>query len=170
MKRKNLEEDDCPIARSLSSIGEWWSLLILRDAFLGKRRFGEFEKSLGLAKNILSSRLQKLVADGILEIVPAGDGSAYQEYALTDKGRDLFPILVSLRQWGEKYLFDKKELSQILVDERNRKPIQKIEIKSQDGRSLGSKDVRLLFLEKSVDRRSRSSVKRASSSAEKSKR
>ncbi|MBW0435710.1 winged helix-turn-helix transcriptional regulator [Leptospira yasudae] len=170
MKRKNLEEDDCPIARSLSSIGEWWSLLILRDAFLGKRRFGEFEKSLGLAKNILSARLQKLVAEGILEIVPASDGSAYQEYSLTTKGRDLFPILVSLRQWGEKYLFDKKELNQLLVDERNQKPIQKIEIKSQDGRSLASKDVRLLFLDQSVVKRSTSPVKRAVSSSKKSKR
>ncbi|WP_210411185.1 winged helix-turn-helix transcriptional regulator [Leptospira kmetyi] len=147
MKRKNLETEDCPIARSLSAIGEWWSLLILRDAFLGKRRFGEFEKSLGLAKNILSSRLHKLVSDGVLEIVPASDGSAYLEYALTDKGRDLFPILVSLRQWGEKYLFDKESVNQVLVDEKNGKPIQKIEIKSKDGRVLTSKDVRLLFLD-----------------------
>ncbi|TGK22442.1 transcriptional regulator [Leptospira kmetyi] len=147
VKRKNLETEDCPIARSLSAIGEWWSLLILRDAFLGKRRFGEFEKSLGLAKNILSSRLHKLVSDGVLEIVPASDGSAYLEYALTDKGRDLFPILVSLRQWGEKYLFDKESVNQVLVDEKNGKPIQKIEIKSKDGRVLTSKDVRLLFLD-----------------------
>ncbi|AOP33825.1 HxlR family transcriptional regulator [Leptospira tipperaryensis] len=128
-------------------IGEWWSLLILRDAFLGKRRFGEFEKSLGLAKNILTSRLQKLVSHGILEIVPASDGSAYQEYVLTQRGKDLFPILVSLRQWGEKYLYDSKGSNQVLVDELYQKPIRKIEIKSQDGRELKSKDVRLLFLD-----------------------
>lgn len=89
MKRKNLEQDSCPIARSLSTIGEWWSLLILRDVFLGKRRFSELEKSLGLAKNVLSSRLQKLVSEGVLEIVPASDGSAYQEYSLTEKERNL---------------------------------------------------------------------------------
>ncbi|MBM9502095.1 helix-turn-helix transcriptional regulator [Leptospira sp. 201903071] len=147
MKRKNLDEDECPIARSLSVIGEWWSLLILRDAFLGKRRFGEFEKSLGLAKNILTSRLQKLVSQGILEIVPASDGSAYQEYVLTQKGKDLFPILVSLRQWGEKYLFDSKGTNQILVDELYKKPVRRIEIRSQDGRELKSKDVKLLFTE-----------------------
>lgn len=147
MKRKNLEEDDCPIARSLSTIGEWWSLLILRDAFLGKRRFGEFEKSLGLAKNILTSRLQKLVSHEILEIVPASDGSAYQEYALTQKGKDLFPILVALRQWGETYLFGSQGADQILVDELYKKPVRRIEIKSQDGRTLKSKDVRLLFLD-----------------------
>nr|WP_232371733.1 helix-turn-helix domain-containing protein [Leptospira ainazelensis] len=142
-----MDEDECPIARSLSVIGEWWSLLILRDAFLGKRRFGEFEKSLGLAKNILTSRLQKLVSQGILEIVPASDGSAYQEYVLTQKGKDLFPILVSLRQWGEKYLFDSKGTNQILVDELYKKPVRRIEIRSQDGRELKSKDVKLLFTE-----------------------
>ncbi len=147
MKRKNLEEDDCPIARSLSEIGEWWSLLILRDAFLGKRRFGEFEKSLGLAKNILTSRLQKLVSHGILEIAPASDGSAYQEYVLTQKGKDLFPILVSLRQWGERYLFGSQGTNQILVDEINQKPIRKIEVRSHDGRELKPKDVKLLFLD-----------------------
>ncbi|PJZ55235.1 winged helix-turn-helix transcriptional regulator [Leptospira adleri] len=148
MKRKNLEEDECPIARSLSAIGEWWSLLILRDAFLGKRRFGEFEKSLGLAKNILTSRLQKLVSHGILEIVPASDGSAYQEYVLTQKGKDLFPILVALRQWGETYLFGSEGSDQILVDELHQKPVRRIEIKSRDGRTLKSKDVSLLFLDK----------------------
>ncbi|MBM9579759.1 helix-turn-helix transcriptional regulator [Leptospira sp. 201903070] len=167
MKRKNLDEDDCPIARSLSAIGEWWSLLILRDAFMGKRRFGEFERSLGLAKNILTSRLQKLVSQEILEIVPASDGSAYQEYVLTQKGKDLFPILVSLRQWGEKYLFDSKEINQVLVDELYQKPVRKIEIKSQDGRELKSKDVRLLFLDQKS--KSKSAKKKINSNSDRSK-
>lgn len=82
-----------------------WSLLIVRDAFDGIRRFSEFQRNLGLAKNILSSRLRELVAHDILEILPGADGSAYHEYALTPKGRDLFVILVSLRQWGEEHLF-----------------------------------------------------------------
>src|SRR5437773_6439490 len=101
MKRKSLCTAKCPIARTLDVIGEWWSLLIVRDAFLGKRRFGEFQKSLGLAKNILSTRLRKLVSHGVLEYGPASDGSAYKEYALTEKGRRLYIILVALRQWGE---------------------------------------------------------------------
>jgi len=98
-----------PWPRSLDTIGEWWSLLIVRDALSGVRRFSDFQKSLGLAKNILSARLKKLVACGIMEQVPASDGSAYQEYALTQKGRDLFPAIVALRQWGESYLFSRGE-------------------------------------------------------------
>lgn len=100
MKRKSLEDALCPVARTLDVIGDWWSLLIVRDAFDGMRRFSEFQKGLGMAKNILSSRLRTLVAHGILEIAPASDGSAYQEYILTDKGRALFPVIVGLRQWG----------------------------------------------------------------------
>ena len=98
MKRHSLCESPCPIARSLDVIGDWWSLLIVRDAFSGKRRFSEFQESLGLAKNILCARLQKLVSHGVLKTAPASDGSAYQEYQLTDKGRDLYVVLVALRQ------------------------------------------------------------------------
>lgn len=101
MKRKSLEDAPCPVARTLDVIGDWWSLLIVRDAFDGVRRFSEFQKGLGMAKNILSTRLRTLVAQGILEIAPASDGSAYQEYILTDKGRALFPVIVGLRQWGK---------------------------------------------------------------------
>lgn len=100
MKRKSLEDAQCPVARTLDVIGDWWSLLIVRDAFDGVSRFSEFQKGLGMAKNILSTRLRTLVAHGILEIAPASDGSAYQEYILTDKGRALFPVIVGLRQWG----------------------------------------------------------------------
>ena len=101
VKRTSLAGDPCPIARSLDAIGDWWSLLIIRDAFLGARRFGEFQRKLGLAKNILSARLHALVDRGILATAPASDGSNYREYVLTPKGRGLFPILVALRQWSE---------------------------------------------------------------------
>lgn len=67
------------MARSVEAVGDWWSLLIVRDAFTGKKRFGEFQKSLAVAKNILTVRLRKLVAGGVLELVPASDGSAYRE-------------------------------------------------------------------------------------------
>jgi len=105
MRHKSFKANLCPVARSLDTIGEWWSLLIVRDALFGVRRFSDFQKSLGLAKNVLSARLKKLVASGVMEQVPASDGSAYREYALTEKGRDLLPVLVALRQWGESYLF-----------------------------------------------------------------
>ena len=86
MKRTRLENSCCPIARSLDVIGDWWSLLIVRDALRGVRRFSEFQKNLGIAKNMLAGRLKMLVDEGILRLQPASDGSAWQEYVLTDKG------------------------------------------------------------------------------------
>ncbi len=142
MKRKCLATSKCPIARTLDVIGDWWSLLIVRDALLGKRRFNEFHKSLGLAKNILCTRLQKLVAHGILETVPASDGSAYQEYVLTEKGRGLYVVLVALRQWGEGCLFEPGEIDLLLVDRKKGQPVKPLELRSQDGRLLGSADLR----------------------------
>src|SRR6266404_4072080 len=140
MKRKCLETSKCPIARTLDVIGDWWSLLIVRDAFLGKRRFGEFQTSLGLAKNILCMRLRKLVAHGILKVVPASDGSAYQEYALTEKGRGLYLVLVALRQWGESFLFKEGEVDLLLVDRESGRPVKPLELRSQNGRLLGPAD------------------------------
>src|ERR1700759_3284399 len=105
VKRTSHKDAGCPVARPLDAIGDWWSLLIVRDAFDGLSRFGEFQKNLGLAKNILSVRLRNLVDHGILDTVPAADGSLYQEYVLTEKGRGLFTLLVALRQWGEKFFF-----------------------------------------------------------------
>jgi len=140
VKRTSLAGAECPVARSLDAIGDWWSLLIVRDAFDGVRRFGEFQKSLGVAKNILAARLKALVADGVLESVPASDGSAYQEYALTAKGRGLFPVVVGLRQWGEEYLFARSEPHSVLIDSVLGKPVRRLELRSQDGRLLGSDD------------------------------
>ncbi len=135
----------CGVARPLDAIGDWWSLLIVRDAFDGLRRFGEFQKSLGLAKNILSARLRNLVAHGILDTVPAADGSPYQEYVLTAKGRGMFPLLVALRQWGEDYFFDPDETHVLLVDKKSGLPVRRLELRAQDGRVLGpeSTEVRM---------------------------
>lgn len=130
----------CPVARPLDAIGDWWSLLIVRDAFDGLRRFGEFQKSLGLAKNILAVRLRNLVEHGVLELAPASDGSAYSEYVLTEKGLALFPVLVALRQWGEAYFFDADESHVALVDAKSGRPVRKLELRSHDGRLLGPKD------------------------------
>src|ERR1700722_10376068 len=102
MKKKNLATALCPIARAMDVVGDWWSILIVRDAMRGVRRFNEFAANLGLARNILAGRLKKLVAAGVLEIVPASDGSAYNEYALTPKGQALFYVMVAPRQWPQE--------------------------------------------------------------------
>jgi len=141
VKRTSLESADCPVARSLDAIGDWWSLLIIRDAQLGRRRFGEFQKSLGLAKNILTTRLRTLVERGILTTAPASDGSAYQEYVLTPKGRGVFPILVALRQWTEEFDEAPDEIATILVDRDKGRPVRKLALHAQDGRLLGPADV-----------------------------
>ena len=143
MKRTSLDGDACPIARSLDAIGDWWSMLIIRDALLGRHRFGEFQKSLGLAKNILASRLRTLVDEGILAHAPASDGSAYQEYVLTDKGRGIFPIMVALRQWSEAFDDHPEDIATILVDRKNGRPVRKLELRSQDGRLLEMADTAL---------------------------
>jgi DNA-binding HxlR family transcriptional regulator len=143
VKRTSLADADCPIARALDVIGDWWSLLIIRDALLGRRRFGEFQKSLGLAKNILTVRLRALVDQGILETTPASDGSAYQEYVLTRKGCGIFPILVALRQWTEEFDTHPEEIATILVDRDNGRPVKRLELHAQDGRLLDFGDTML---------------------------
>jgi DNA-binding HxlR family transcriptional regulator len=143
VKRTSFEGAECPIARSLDAIGDWWSLLIIRDASLGRRRFGEFQKSLGLAKNILTVRLRTLVDRGILKTTPASDGSAYQEYVLTPKGRGVFPILVALRQWSEEFDDHPEQIATILVDRENGRRVRKLELHAQDGRLLSSADTAL---------------------------
>src|SRR6202051_2194002 len=143
VKRTSLENAGCPVARSLDALGDWWSLLIIRDAFLGLRRFGEFQKHLGCAKNILTVRLRALVDQDILTTAPASDGSAYQEYLLTPKGRGVFPVLVALRQWSEEFDDRPEEIATLLVDREKGRPVQKLELRSNDGRLLGDGDTEL---------------------------
>ena len=137
MRRKSLSGAACPIARTLDVIGDWWSLLIVRDALRGMSRFSEFEKSLGVSKNILTRRLRSLVKQGILELSPASDGSAYQEYRLTPKGRGLFKVLVAMGQWGHENAAAPAGSRMIMVDREHRRPVRKLEVRASDGRLLG---------------------------------
>ncbi|MFL9878853.1 helix-turn-helix domain-containing protein [Herbaspirillum rhizosphaerae] len=139
-KRKSLKSDPCPVARSIDVVGDRWALLIIRDAFDGMRRFGEFQKSLGVAKNILSTRLRDLVDADIMTVVPASDGSAYQEYILTQKGKELFSVVLCLRQWGEGHLFKKGESCAPMVERTSGKPVPKIKLHTSDGKPLKPED------------------------------
>jgi DNA-binding HxlR family transcriptional regulator len=114
--------------------------MILRDAFDGLRRFSEFQKNLGLAKNILASRLKLLVESGLLAMQPASDGSAYKEYVLTEKGHSVFPIVVGLRQWGEHFLFEAGEARSALVDKTHERPLEVLQVRAADGRVLAAQD------------------------------
>lgn len=104
LKREYEGQESCSVARALEVVGERWTWLIIRDAFLGLTRFGDFQKSLGIARNVLTDRLNRLVDEGILERVPYQDRPPRHDYRLTQKGADLFTALNALRQWGDQYL------------------------------------------------------------------
>jgi DNA-binding HxlR family transcriptional regulator len=143
VKRVSLWNAGCPVARSLDVIGDWWSLLIIRDAFDGTCRFSEFQTGLGISKGVLATRLRDLVNREILKTSPASDGTSYREYVLTEKGRGLFPVIVALRQWGEEFLFEAGEERSSLVDTKGGAPIARLEVRSADGRPLNWSDTRV---------------------------
>jgi len=138
-----LKEEPCPVARCVNLIGDRWSLLIVRDAFDGMRRFGDFQRSLGVARNILSDRLKKLVDAGVLEMQDASDGTAYQEYVLTAKGESLFPVVVALRQWGEHNLFESGERHSLLIDKKTGQQILFMAPVRADGEVLKPSDTQV---------------------------
>lgn len=137
-KRQDKQHETCPVARSVDLIGDRWSLLLVRDAFDGTRRFSDFQRGLGVARSILADRLRGLVEVGIFAVQPASDGTSYQEYVLTPKGEQLFPVVVALRQWGERHLFAAGEAHSELVETASGKPLGLMRPLSADGRVLVS--------------------------------
>ncbi|HEX4033112.1 MAG TPA: helix-turn-helix domain-containing protein [Solirubrobacteraceae bacterium] len=103
MLRSDYDGQTCSVARTLELVGERWTLLIVRDAFLGRRRFEEFQRSLGVARNILATRLERLVEAGILRRERYSEHPPRDEYRLTEKGIDLWPVIFELVQWGDRY-------------------------------------------------------------------
>jgi len=134
--RQPRNPEPCPVARSVELIGDRWSLLIVRDAFDGMRRFSDFQRSLGVARNILADRLRKLVDAGILETEAAAEGSAYQAYVLTPRGQSLFPLVLALRQWGETHLFAPGEAHSQLLDRRTGQPVPTMRVLDAQGAEL----------------------------------
>lgn len=129
----------CPIPQAVEMIGDKWTFLILREALLGGRHFEEFQSALGIARNILSNRLSKLVESGILTRAPDPNDGRRVVYALTAKGKDLLPVMVALRQWGEDWGCPRA--GSIIADARDRRPIRRLRIEAEDGRPLGIDDL-----------------------------
>lgn len=125
----------CPVARSLDLVGDRWSLLILRDALDGTRSFTDFQRSLGVARNILSDRLRRLVDHGVMLRRAAPSGKR-PEYVLTDAGEQMFPVIVALRQWGEMQAFGRDEPHSVLVDDETGAPVPALRIERSDGVAL----------------------------------
>jgi DNA-binding HxlR family transcriptional regulator len=117
MRRTNFATMNCSIARTLEVVGEWWSLLILRDAFRGITRFDDFQQNLGIARNVLTTRLNTLVEHGILERSRYQEHPPRYEYRLTERGLDLFPVIASLLRWGDKWAAGREGPPLVLVHE-----------------------------------------------------
>jgi DNA-binding HxlR family transcriptional regulator len=141
MSRTDLSKFDCSVAQTLDQIGEWWTLLIIRDAFHGIKRFDDFQAQLEISPTVLSARLQSLTKNGILEKRQSRSDRRAFEYVLTEKGMDLYPVLLSLMAWGEKHIPSTAGPRMQLLDKKNLKPIQPIQVLAEDGRKLAARDV-----------------------------
>ncbi len=129
----------CPLPAAIELIAEKWAFLILRGALNGLKHFEEFQGGLGIARNILSDRLSKLVAGGILERAADPEDGRRVIYSLTPKGEGLLPVILALRQWGEQWGYGKMKV--VLADNRDRRPVRKICVLSHDGRELTLADL-----------------------------
>jgi DNA-binding HxlR family transcriptional regulator len=135
---------NCGIGQALEAFGDWWTLLIVRDAFFGARRFGDFERSLGIAKNVLSARLQHLVDHGIFERVDVGSEGEHFEYRLTAKGEGLLPVLTVLREWSDEWVFGRGHEPVLVHDRRTGRRIPKLRVTDADGNPLSRRELRMV--------------------------
>ncbi len=135
MQRTNLGNTQCPIARSLERVGEWWSILIMRDALYGLTRFDEFQKSLAIAPNILSRRLNALVEAGLLERHCYSERPPRDEYLLTDRGRDFRPVTQALLAWGNRH-FAPEGASVVITNMETGETAEPIMVDGRSGRLL----------------------------------
>lgn len=136
-------DGECGIAAALEVVGERWSFLILRGVFNGLHHFEEYQSTLGIARNILSNRLARLVEHGILQREPDPADRRRVAYRLTEKGRELLPVLVSLRQWGERWVSGVPS-NPVLVDRASRRPIAALVVRSAEGQPLKHGDLEWL--------------------------
>jgi DNA-binding HxlR family transcriptional regulator len=136
----------CPIPPAVELIGEKWAFLILRGALNGLQHFEQFQAGLGIARNILSNRLTRLVEGGILERRPDPDDRRRVVYSLTAKGEGLLPVVLALRQWGEEWGHGRQDI--VLADTRDQRPVRRINVQAHDGRELKLDD--LMWLDRTT--------------------
>ena len=135
MKHKNIGKMQCPVARSLERVGEWWSILIIRDALHGLTRFDQFEESLGIAPNMLTRRLSALVKAGVLEKRRYSERPPRYEYVLTERGRDFQPVIVAMQTWGNKH-FAPEGASVLLVHAKTGAAADPVMVDRKTGHAL----------------------------------
>jgi DNA-binding HxlR family transcriptional regulator len=140
MRNTVFQSQVCSVARALEIIGEWWTLLIVREAFFGTKRFSDFEKNLGVAKNVLSDRLSKLVESGVMERSPVSGRGNPQDYTLTQKGKDLFPVVIALMQWGDRWINGPDRAPVRVLDRDTGEEISQIQVRTAGGKALSLRD------------------------------
>ena len=141
MTRTSLQTHNCSMARTVDIIGDKWALMILRDAFYGFRTFSAFQTSLGIAKTVLSDRLQRLTEANVLEKIQTREGVDRSEYRLTTAGRDLFPVVIALVQWGDRWVFGPGREPMEILDRETGSPVLKVGVQARDGHQLTPRDV-----------------------------
>lgn len=139
--RHRFVDDNCSIAQALEVLGDWWTLLIVREAFLGTRRFADFAAHLDISKNILSRRLSQLVEHGVLARVDAGVHGPRYEYELTSMGKDLTVVMTALRQWADRWIFGPGNEPLLVCDRRTGRPIPRLALRGDDGERLRAQDI-----------------------------
>src|ERR1700730_7971010 len=151
MEKKSWANADCPIARAVDLLGEWGSLLIVREAFGGTTRFDAFQKRLGISRNLLTTRLNKLVDGGGLKRRPIATDAKRQEYVLREMGEVLLTLVGAMRQWGDRWLFTPNTVPADLIDGRDGALVSPLEVRSATGRPLTLADIRLKRRRRSED-------------------
>ena len=144
MSRNKFDNLNCSLSDTLNLIGEWWTILILRESFFGTRRFEDFQQHLGIARNILTARLSTLCDNGILERVPVKQGAKRHEYQLTTMGRDLLTIVIALTQWGDRWLGQEQGAPVTFVERGSGEEIPEVCIRSKDCRKLKTRDLAMV--------------------------
>lgn len=143
MRWQDIDQQPCSMARTLAIIGDNWTLLVLRDCFLGVRRFDEFQERLGVTRHVLSDRLRKLTDGGILEKVPYQQRPVRNEYRLTEMGVDLYPVIAHLAQWGDKYLSDEQGAPLVRIHKQCGHPLEAQLQCGHCGDTVGARDIRV---------------------------
>lgn len=143
--RRRFHDQNCSVAQALEVLGDWWTLLVVRDAFLGVRRFADFELRLGISKNVLTKRLAHLVEHGVFERVDAGTHGERFEYVLTAKGKDLITLLTALRQWGDRWIYGEGNEPVRVVDRRTGRPIPRVRLLDESGQPLRGSDLSVVL-------------------------
>lgn len=145
MKWEEIGHQPCSIARTLSILGDRWTMLILRNAFMGMRRFDDFQQNLGVTRHVLSERLKRLVEHGILAKAPYFDRQERFEYRLTEKGLELYPILLSMSKWADKWMDEGQGAPIQYVHKSCEKPFQPVLVCSECGEEVHARQVKPIF-------------------------